>query len=91
MNKNDVVQYNHKGKDVFVVDRFRGRHKNICLCHQDCGRFVPEAPEKHCGIALQAYKLSRYVGLVLVMECNQYYNPYVPDDFSDDFHGEGVA
>jgi hypothetical protein len=66
-----VETYNHNNINVSVVDEYKGKHKSICICHQDCVYFHPDA-HNNCMFAQEAYELSKLIGIVLVMECRYY-------------------
>jgi len=35
-----VIKYNHHGKDVFVFEELKGKHRDMCLCFK-CSKFLP--------------------------------------------------
>ncbi len=61
--------YEHHGKKVAVYSKFKGQHRNYCLCY-DCELFVPENAEKNCAISNQLFEFDIRHGVVTpVMEC----------------------
>lgn len=57
---------------VFRVEKFDGKHKDICICYQNCKHFKPRNEEENCAIAQIAFGASKVVGIVLVHSCNSY-------------------
>ena len=35
-----VIRYRHHGRDVSVIAKLKGKHREICLCYQ-CDKFEP--------------------------------------------------
>ncbi len=61
--------YKHHDALVVVQLDLKGRHKEHCLCYQQCKFFAPDTPE-NCPIAQQVYELCVKEDLVLpVWEC----------------------
>ena len=67
-----VVNYTHHGRDVSVVSKYKGKHKEICMCHQGCKRFKPGQGNLNCFYAQDAYGTSLDIGLALIMECDRF-------------------
>ena len=36
----NIERYEHHGTDVAVQSELKGKHREHCLCYQDCDRFV---------------------------------------------------
>jgi hypothetical protein len=51
-----IVKYPHHGRDVFVDEALKGRHRDHCLCYQ-CDKFHPNDRERNCEIANALYEL----------------------------------
>jgi hypothetical protein len=51
-----IVKYTHNGRDVFVDEALKGRHRDHCLCYQ-CAKFHPNDSERNCRIANALYEL----------------------------------
>ena len=66
----NLTEYEHHGMEVTVVKKFKGRHKEICVCHS-C-EYFKWWEEDNCFYATMAFELSKVTGIVTVMEC-QYY------------------
>ena len=70
-----ITEYSHHNMNVSVVEEFKGKHKDICICHQGCLFFAPKE-ELSCNFAKRAFGASKEIGIVLVMECKHYrYQP----------------
>lgn len=63
--------YKHYGMEVSVVSKYKGKHKDICICHRGCKYFMP-GDSDYCQFAADAFDLSKEIGLVLVMECKHF-------------------
>jgi hypothetical protein len=62
----------HHGVMVAVQAHLEGRHKEHCLCHQNCKHFAPGTPD-HCPIAQRNYAMDVELHLVTpVWECPNY-------------------
>lgn len=48
------IKYEHHGKDVFVREDLKGRHKEHCLCYS-CAHFIPDT-EHNCPAAQQLFE-----------------------------------
>jgi len=66
-----IEKYEHHKMKVAVVDKYKGKHRDICVCWQGCPKFKP-GEKDHCPIAQRAFDLSKKFGLILVMECKEY-------------------
>lgn len=62
--------YSHHGMNVSVKSKFKGKHKEMCLCHE-CKHFYPNTKE-NCVFAQRAFELSKDVGLALILECEYF-------------------
>lgn len=69
-----VIQYEHHGKTVSVIDSLKGKHKEFCLCYTGCKYFRLGAPD-HCEIAQAVYENCVRFGITTPMwECPKYEN-----------------
>jgi hypothetical protein len=69
-----VSQYTHHGVEVFVIDEMKGKHRDICLCFQGCGNFIPDNTEKNCPVAQAVFETCVMHHIVTpVLECPQFY------------------
>lgn len=67
-----VVQYEHHGDIVSVREDLKGRHREHCLCWQDCMWFKPGS-EDNCRIAQAVYNTCVLFDIVTpVWECPMY-------------------
>ena len=67
-----IERYTHHGYDVAVQSHLRGRHREHCLCYQNCANFKPGTAE-HCHIAQATYENCVKHGLTTpVFECPAY-------------------
>lgn len=63
------AKYKHHGKEVFVRQDLKGRHRDFCLCGQ-CANFDIREREKNCPIANALYAFDVLNDLVTpVWEC----------------------
>ena len=54
----------------------QGKHRDNCLCWQDCKHFFPDDREKNCDIANGLFEMDVSCGLVTpVWECPKYEGP----------------
>lgn len=68
-----IEKYVHHGVEVSVQSTLKGKHREHCLCHQNCRFFFPEDPEKNCEIAKANFKVCVDYNLVTpVYECPKY-------------------
>ena len=68
----NIVKYNHHGVDVSVFDNLKGKHREHCLCFQQCKFFKPDTPE-NCTIAQANFKnCVRWSIVTPVYECPVY-------------------
>ena len=67
-----IVTYEHFGTIVSAFDRLKGKHKEHCLCWQQCKFFKPNTKD-NCKIAQKNYELDVYYHVVTpVFECPIY-------------------
>ncbi len=67
-----VIQYEHHNVVVSVQEHLKGKHREHCLCYQDCIHFKPNTPN-NCKIAQELYELDVKLGLTTpVWECPVY-------------------
>jgi len=45
-----IIKYDHHGKEVFVDEDLKGKHREHCLCHK-CNKLDVTDPIKNCKIA----------------------------------------
>lgn len=68
----EIVKYEHHGRFVSVQKHLKGKHRDHCLCFQNCIYFKP-GTENHCEIAKANYKNCVKYGTVQpVFECPKY-------------------
>lgn len=68
----DIEKYIHHGKEVSVISKIKGMHRDHCLCHQQCRHFKPERKD-NCPIAQANYRLCVEHDIVTpVYECPKY-------------------
>ena len=70
-SEDELTQYEHHDMMVTVTKEYKGKHKDICVCHS-CEKFKWWSEQLNCPYAMSAFALSRLVGITTVMEC-QYY------------------
>lgn len=51
---NEIISYQHHGNIVKVREDLKGKHRDYCLCHQNCAKFKPGQPD-HCRIAADTF------------------------------------
>ncbi len=69
VRRKDYKKYKHHGKQVFVREDLKGRHREHCLCFR-CKRFNQFEPLENCHIANLVYATCVKYNLVLpVWEC----------------------
>jgi hypothetical protein len=67
-----IERYEHHGRTVFAISRLRGKHRDNCLCFQNCAKFKPNQPD-NCPIAKANYRLCVKYGITApVGECPEY-------------------
>ena len=67
-----VIQYEHHGKKVWVMQKNKGKHRDSCLCYQ-CKFLNLKDPIKNCQVAKIVYSMCESFNMVLpVWECPQY-------------------
>lgn len=68
-----IVTYKHHDVNVLVREDLKGKHRDYCLCFQNCEYFKPWDPENNCRIAAMVYALDRLCGITTpVWECPEY-------------------
>jgi hypothetical protein len=71
--KNNIIKYKHHGTEVSVQEHLKGKHREHCLCFQNCVHFKPENREENCEIANANFKTCVDFNVVLpVWECPKY-------------------
>lgn len=64
-----IIKYEHHGKEVWVDEKLRGKHREHCLCFK-CEVFSPGLPEQNCPIANLNYAVCIAHNVTLpVYEC----------------------
>jgi hypothetical protein len=67
-----IEKYIHHGTEVSVISEVKGKHREHCLCFQDCKYFKPNTIE-NCEIAQTNFNLCLKYDLVTpVYECAKY-------------------
>lgn len=72
-----IIQYNHKFSDMnssynSVFEELKGKHRDHCLCHQNCKFFKPDH-HQNCEIAQSSFDICFKYGIVTPMwECPKY-------------------
>jgi len=67
-----AIKYEHHGKEVWVNEDLRGKHREHCLCWK-CSKFQPSNRDANCPIANAVFSLCVLEDLVLpVWECPEY-------------------
>jgi hypothetical protein len=67
-----IIQYEHHGVIVKVLDSMKGKHREFCLCHCACKYFKPGSSE-NCEIAQAVFENCIKFGIVTPMwECPKY-------------------
>ena len=66
------VRYEHHGRQVFVREDLKGKHRDHCLCFS-CGKFTPDNRRTNCPIANALYSNCVQFGVVTpVYECPEF-------------------
>jgi len=66
-----VEKYMHHGRKTNVISKFKGMHKELCLCHLNCIHYKPDG--KNCNIAQELFEFDIAKGITTpVLECNKY-------------------
>lgn len=74
------IKYEHHGKEVWVREDLKGKHRDMCLCFK-CSNFFPENRDKNCSIANELFKKCIEFDLVIpVFECPKF-DLYPPFEF----------
>lgn len=67
-----IIQYEHHGREVYVDEALRGKHREHCLCFQ-CDHFLPDGDEhrdRNCQFANLLFAFDQAFGMVTpVWEC----------------------
>lgn len=67
-----MIKYEHHGKDVWVDEALKGKHREHCLCWS-CGKFTPGDRGNNCRIANVLYANCVAHDVVTpVWECPEY-------------------
>jgi hypothetical protein len=70
--KEEIMKYEHHGKEVFVMSHLKGKHREHCLCFQNCKYFKPNTQE-NCKIAQAVFENCVKFGTITPMwECPEY-------------------
>ena len=77
-----IIKYNHHSEEeVSVQEHLKGRHREHCLCHQNCRWF---APHRICQISKILYELCINWNIVTpVWECPDYEEETASDTISE--------
>jgi hypothetical protein len=66
-------KYEHHGTKVSVQPHLKGKHREHCLCWQQCKYFKPESREENCAIANALYAICVLCNVTTpVWECPKY-------------------
>ena len=69
----NIIKYIHHGTMVSVHESDKGKHRDHCLCWQNCRFFNPDDREKNCSIANGLYEMDISCGIVTpVWECPRF-------------------
>lgn len=64
-----IEVYEHHDQMVYVQSHLKGKHKEHCLCYQQCKRFKPGEID-NCFLAQEIFELCKKANVVLpVWEC----------------------
>ncbi len=68
-----ITKYEHHGKTVSVQEHLKGKHREHCLCYQNCKFFHPEDQTINCVIASSLFEVCRAFAVTTpVWECKEY-------------------
>ena len=68
-----VEKYNHHGNEVSVQTHLKGKHRDHCLCWQNCKHFTPDDCESNCEIANANFaNCVKFKTVQPVWECPKY-------------------
>jgi hypothetical protein len=68
-----IIKYEHYGKNMSVQEHLKGKHREHCLCFQNCIFFNLEDREKNCSIATALFKFDVENNVTTpVWECEKY-------------------
>ena len=68
-----IITYEHHGVEVSVREHLKGRHREHCLCWQNCEFFFPNDKYNNCPIAMELYDLCVLSNVTTpVWECSKY-------------------
>ena len=71
MGEHVIERYIHHGHEVAVKTPFKGRHREICLCH-DCAHLKPGAAD-NCTMAETLFRFCmEHGGVVVRLECPEF-------------------
>jgi hypothetical protein len=67
-----TIKVSKHGKELSVQEHLNGRHREHCLCWQNCKYFKPDTPE-NCDVAQKLYEFDKENGVTTpVWECVKY-------------------
>ncbi len=67
-----IEKYVHHDKEVSVISKVKGKHRDMCLCFANCKFFKPDEFD-NCNLAKRLYETCVLGGLVTpVFECHFY-------------------
>jgi hypothetical protein len=65
-------KYIHHGRNVTVLSKVKGQHREYCLCFQ-CSHYLPISERQQCHQAALLFALSKTYGMVTpVFECAEF-------------------
>ena len=71
-----TIKREHHGKTVSVLEKNVGRHRENCLCFNECKFFKPDSPADNCKAAQALFELlkdeSNPILVAPVWECEKY-------------------
>lgn len=68
-----IVKYIHHNVEVSTQWHLQGKHRECCLCFQNCKFFTPNNQQTHCEIAKENFALCiKYNVTTPVFECPKY-------------------
>jgi len=81
-----IIKYEHHGKDVFVRDDLKGKHRSYCLCHQKCKKFQP-GKFNNCFITQSVFENCKKFNIVTpIWECPFYEYDDSRDLTKEEYH-----
>jgi len=68
-----IIQYVHHDIKVSVQEHLKGKHREHCLCFQECVFFIPEDRQRNCSEANELFNFDvKYNITTPVWECPKY-------------------